>query len=110
MPGLSALLFVYGGFLVALIASVVGTVVILHFRSKRASKPPAPFAAHVLGMFATAMLAGIAGYYAGVGHYCFGGAGAQCGLGAVFVTGPIAFGIGALAYAAAHAIWDIELS
>jgi hypothetical protein len=106
---LAAFWFIYGGFLVALVGIVVGTVVIMHSKRTRASHRPRSLAVQVLGMLAAAALAGIIGMYAGFGYFCSPGSGAQCGLGGVFITGPIAFGIGALAYAVAFAVWDIEL-
>ncbi|MET0230673.1 MAG: hypothetical protein ABW186_07060 [Rhodanobacteraceae bacterium] len=44
----------------------------------------------------------------GIRLFCVDSAGAQCGLGGVFGTGPLVFGIAALTYAAAYAIRDLE--
>ena len=110
MQFLPAFLFVFGGSVVALLSALVGTIVILHFAHKRTTRQRTPLAVHILAMFAAGVLGWFIGTGWGISHFCFvPGVGAQCGLGGVLITGPIAFGIGALAYAAAYAIWDIEL-
>jgi hypothetical protein len=99
-----------GGLLIGVIGLVGGTIAILHVNQKRASlKRGRPWALHVAGMIALGVLAAIPATSYGIRHFCdAAGASAQCGFGGVLGTGPMAFGIAALLYAAAYAIWDVE--
>jgi hypothetical protein len=97
------------GLLIATIGFVAGTIVILHAHSKRIARRRAwhwPWP--IVGMSAVGIVAAIpaAGY--GIRHFCTAGAGAQCGLGGVLGTGPMAFGVATLLYAGAYAIWDVR--
>jgi hypothetical protein len=103
------LLVLPGGLAIAAIGFFVGAIVILHWHRKRASKRRAwPAALHVAAMLALGIVAAIPAMKYGIRLYCVEGASAQCGFGGVLGTGPMAFGITALAYAAAYAIWDVE--
>jgi hypothetical protein len=103
------LLVIPGGLPIASIGLVGGTAAILHQHRKRAAKRPAwPWALHVVGMIVLGVLAAIPATQYGIRHFCTPGAGAQCGLGGALGFGPMAFGLAALLYAAAYAIWDVE--
>ena len=104
------LLILPGGLFIALVGIVVGAVTILHHQQLRAKKRPAvPWALQTAGMLATGSLASVPGVMWGIRHFCAApDAGAQCGLGGIFGTGPMAFGIGTLLYAAAYVVWDME--
>lgn len=98
-----------GGLIVGTIGLVVGTLVILHGHRKRASNDRAwPAALHVAAMIGLGIVAAIPAMRYGIRLYCVEGAGAQCGFGGVFGTGPLGFGIAALTYAAAYAIRPVE--
>jgi hypothetical protein len=95
--------------LIAAIGLVLGTVAILHQHRKRAARRRAlPWVLHVAGMIALGVLVAVPATFYGIRHFCTVGAGAQCGLGGVLGFGPMAFGVAALLYATAYAIWDLE--
>jgi hypothetical protein len=99
-----------GGLVIATIGLVVGTIVILrchrtHVSSMRRAWPAM---LHVAGMIALGVIVAAPAASYGIRLYCVEGAGAQCGLAGVLGTGPMAFGVAALAYATTYAIWDVE--
>jgi hypothetical protein len=97
------------GLLIATIGFAVGTVIVVSVHSKRAShRRTLSCVWHIAGMIALGVAAAVPAAGAGIRHYCVDGAGAQCGLGGALGTGPLAFGIAALVYAAGYAIWDAE--
>ncbi len=50
------------------------------------------------GTLAFGMGLGFLGYIIGIAAFCTGNAGAQCGFGGVFLTGPLAFTAGVAIY------------
>jgi len=98
-----------GGLLIGTIGLVVGAIVIVNRHEKRAARRRAwPWALHVAIMIGLGIVAAIPAIRYGIRLFCVEGAGAQCGFGGVLGTGPMAFGIAALTYAAMYAIWDVE--